>query len=609
MYINSLDKSNGDIIISHNKNGYMINNCKNINNLIMQDDVNIPDVPDERLKYILKKLLFCKNNIDIFDLADEINVSESTIENDIKKIREMIKKYGSNIKVIKNSSYIYLQGLEKDKRKLLSDILFNETNGDFLNIEKYKRYFKDIDLNIIKSHLNKLLKKYEYTINEMTIINLIVHIAITVDRIKKHNILDMYYTSNDILNTIEYKIACDLCDKLEENFFIEIPPREKLYISHLIFSKKIFKNIYSNKYELEKNIEPYFIIITEYLIDSLCREFSIELQNDHLLFSGLCFHIKAMYQRIKHDSTLKNPILNDLKRKYPYIFDITVFLANEFYKLTDLKMDENEMGYFALHIGAALERIKEKQNKKRKVALVCSSGHITSNVLYSKIKSIYSNRVEIEGLFSFLEIDLIKGKKPDLILSTVPFEHNLQIDTIVISPFLNDMDIKKINSILDKEINNKKNLFQDVAQFFKEDIFFKDIRFKNEFEAIYFMANKLFEKGYVPKSYINNVIEREKLSSTSLGNLTAIPHPILMDAFETVISTAILNKPLEWGCHKVQLILMFAIKSGDRTKLNDLFEHLLYIIDNVEGVNYLLESKNFNDFKLRLLNYESNYMK
>lgn len=66
MYINSLDKSNGDIIISHNKNGYMINNCKNINNLIMQDDVNIPDVPDERLKYILKKLLFCKNNIDIF---------------------------------------------------------------------------------------------------------------------------------------------------------------------------------------------------------------------------------------------------------------------------------------------------------------------------------------------------------------------------------------------------------------------------------------------------------------------------------------------------------------------------------------------------------------
>ena len=44
-----------------------------------------------------------------------------------------------------------------------------------------------------------------------------------------------------------------------------------------------------------------------------------------------------------------------------------------------------------------------------------------------------------------------------------------------------------------------------------------------------------------------SVFEREEISSTSIGDLTAIPHPIATDTKKSFISILVLNKPIMWG--------------------------------------------------------------
>ena len=43
-------------------------------------------------------------------------------------------------------------------------------------------------------------------------------------------------------------------------------------------------------------------------------------------------------------------------------------------------------------------------------------------------------------------------------------------------------------------------------------------------EAIRMAGEKLVQKGYVEPSYVDSMLEREKMVSTFMGNLVAIPH-------------------------------------------------------------------------------------
>jgi len=211
------------------------------------------------------------------------------------------------------------------------------------------------------------------------------------------------------------------------------------------------------------------------------------------------------------------------------------------------------------------------------------------NRTISPFDSEYKGRIKIIGVFSFMELGLIEEKRPDFIFTTVPLEHDLSIPTITISPFLDEKDRDLINKALNIHgIDDKAaGLRWEAEKFFKEELFYKNLAFQNEFQVIDFMANELYDRGYVPQNYPELVFEREKISPTSFGNLVAIPHPIVMNAYETVISAAVLDKPILWGNHKVQLVLMFA--------------HIVEVIDDPKKVKSLTESRDFFDFKSRLI--------
>lgn len=93
----------------------------------------VPKTPEERTKYIIIRLLLNKNYIKLDDLADEMYISRSTIQNDLKQVREILFKYELSLDVRPNYG-LKVIGNEMKLRFCMAEYIFdwNEDIGEQL---------------------------------------------------------------------------------------------------------------------------------------------------------------------------------------------------------------------------------------------------------------------------------------------------------------------------------------------------------------------------------------------------------------------------------------------------------------------------------------------
>ncbi len=133
----------------------------------------------------------------------------------------------------------------------------------------------------------------------------------------------------------------------------------------------------------------------------------------------------------------------------------------------------------------------------------------------------------------------------------------------------------------------------------------KNVYLESDEAYIAFMSKLLYEKGYMSKDYGKSVLERERMSSTAFNNNVAVPHSMHMDAAKTGICIIILNRPVNWGKEKVQVIVMISINKQQRELFSLFFEGVINILSEWKNVNELIKAKDYDDYMdkmIRLLN-------
>ncbi|MTE25099.1 HTH domain-containing protein, partial [Microbacterium sp. ZXX196] len=66
-------------------------------------DEIIPTLKGGRVHYIINRLLLTDKNLKLEDLADELFISKSTIQNDLKEVKELLKSYDLKVEKTGNS--------------------------------------------------------------------------------------------------------------------------------------------------------------------------------------------------------------------------------------------------------------------------------------------------------------------------------------------------------------------------------------------------------------------------------------------------------------------------------------------------------------------------
>jgi lichenan operon transcriptional antiterminator len=457
----------------------------------------------------------------------------------------------------------------------------------------------DVNMEEIKAITKEHIEQLPFKMAELPLNNLVMHIAIAIQRIKKgKNVEAGTIELDQIENQVEYLVAKKIVASIEEKFSIKVPPGEAAYITIHLLGAKHFEDKNLSETDFTHLVgENNYQLVNEILAE-IKRVYRIDLCADRELIYGLGLHLRSAINRMKYKMNLRNPLLKEIKNNYPFSFELGIVAAGIIQKNSELTVNEDEIGYIAIHLEAAVARMKNKKRREvKRVAIVCASGLGTAKLLSASIESKFPG-IEIVGTFPSYSIKKIKKEAADLILSTIPVKEESPIPILHINTMLTEKDVEKVQEhISSKYLNEDKTKSCNKLQnLFNEDLFFTDIVKKNPTEIIKSLTAILNIKGYVNDSFQQSVLDREEISPTSIGNLVAIPHPLKPNALGSCIAIGILKKPVKWGDQSVQLVLLLALNEDDKEEFSHLFNHLWQLVQHKKLVDELCSKKNFTDF-------------
>jgi len=413
--------------------------------------------PEEREKVILSELFQTKNYITMEHLAELLSVSRGTVINDLKKVKSWLLSKSLKLKS-SHKHGIKILGDEQDLRRAAVALISENVEIDkVLDIikapltrrvnvamdQQVKKLFEDLDIELIKNAVKMAEEQLETIFSDVAYSGLVIHLALAIKRIQLGKDINMPKDELSGLKlTKEFAVASSIVKMLEESFNIKIPIDEIGYITIHLLGGKINA---TNNYVRENWAKLQ--VLTAKIIEKVQSKIEVDFSTDDELYKGLIEHLCPTIYRLKHGLPLKNPILEEIKTNYPGIFGIVKGGLKVLEDFVGKDMPDEEVGYIAIHFGAALERKKALKKYKCRVMIVCGTGIGTAKLLASRVKAEFVN-MEIVGTVAVHQVkETVLTKDADLILSTLPTNCE-KLPEIVVNPLLPKEDVMKITQFL-----------------------------------------------------------------------------------------------------------------------------------------------------------------
>lgn len=566
-----------------------------------------------RQKYILKTLLKNRYTYTIQLLAEDLYCSKSTVVNDLVHVEKWFQN--RDIKLIRKPNQgLWIEGSEESLREAMIDLFHEITSDneevsneevdnldyrvDFANYKKIKQLFPRIDLIKIQTIIQESEEKLKYYFTDEGFTNLIIHIAISIERSKNQKEIVMSKESLEQLKeTYEFEVAKGVIKRLSEEFHIEFPEDEVGYISLHMLGAKIQQDDISKDYDLILESEDkLYVDIAKEIMQMVSDILNVNLVNDNQLLTGLVIHLRPTVVRIKHGLKLRNPMLKRIKEEYSGIFVAVLSCNSIFEEKLGVSINEDEVGYIALHVAVAMSKL----DKKYKVSVVCSSGFGTSQLVASRLENKL-NEIEIVSVLPLNRLTDELINNTDLIITTIPVRKaNPKI--IFVSTLVDDADIlavrQKLNDLYLKRLG--KNSVKNIKTFHEKsnvDIIDEELCFideeKNSFVDIINYYGKLMEQmGYAKEGFHEDILEREKIGSTAIWKGIAIPHSREAFVNKSKICIIKLENPVLWNGQRLHLIIILCLRFKDIETTKVFFKKFYATLNNPLLLDKLIKTNN-----------------
>lgn len=559
--------------------GYQLKALNSEISLLFEDSASSYMEQEDRVRYILKRLLLAPDFIKFETLEEETFVSRSTLQQDLKLVRQMIEKY--KLKITNRPHYgTKVEGDEYMKRSCLSNLILR-INSDISLKGDPLQLVEGVLFERIKEVLIKKVNDHHINISDVELENLTIHIAIACKRIQEGFIIDPLGVQLGNEHAFEKMVSMEIIKEVESITGLTFPKSEIDYIIvHLLGTKLLTQEEVTNFGEFDEVNN-----LVTCMIDKLRMEFNWDFHHDLEFIKGITLHLRPAMNRLRYGLNMRNPLLSQTKTKFPSAFEGAVVASKCIEDYLNKETGENEIAYIALHIGAALERMKEKQKQAKRVLLVCATGMGSARLLFYHLQNVFKGDIEIVDTISYYNLTTYNLSGIDFIISTIPIKESLGIPVLVVNTFLEEEDISNIKKKLVSSKSDQQEYLHPSRIFIHQELDTKE-------DTIRFLCHELFRQGLVSKDYAELVLERENLATTCFGNLVAIPHPIKPVTKETFWTVCTLKSPIQWDEQKmVQFVCLLNIKEGDTGNLQLMYQQLITIIEHKSIVQKLIKSR------------------
>ena len=574
-----------EMIISNKRLGYKLDE-QAISEMELVTNNIIPQTPQERCIWIIKELLFNSKELNLYDLENRVFISGYSIENDLGRIKKMIKDYHLNLKRSKN--FVKLIGEENEKRKLYRKLLTDEVQGNFTNLNILATLFSDFDFLKISDVFMETCYEYDYQIKESLFPIVMIHAGVAIERIISGNYVEnIELPDESFTSTLEYQLSKEFFERVEEECRIHSVKNEIIKFAILLCSSNSQQD-FTQKEEIRE-------IVTA-VLSKINDNFDIDFSDDEALVSGLGNHISSLIEQQKTNTSMSNVYLKEIKRKYPLVFEMAVHVGEVLSERLEKKVGENELSFIALHLGVAYDRVNSPS--KYRAVVVIPNNQMLSKVFIDRINLRFEERMTIISHYNMFDERQIVVDSPNLIISTVPLKHHLEIPTLQLSLLFDYEDESKVFQLLNQldKVRYRERFHKMMEHLTKRKLFYRKERVRDAKEAIVYLCDKLIKKGLADENYKSDVMKRERISSTSFVQGFAVIHSIEITTSESCIATLTLSNPVQWGNFEVRLVILLAIREEDNRLMSIFFDWLSNLVMDSQKLSALLSAKDQNEF-------------
>lgn len=519
---------------------------------IRQPAKTIPSTAQERVIYILHRLLYVEGFIKLDELADELFVSRTTMTADMKQVKYILQIH--NLMITQRPGYgICIEGSEFDIRNcMVNDLLQRDklTGNQDWSFSTMRQIVDNIAF---------AFKEYNLNLGKQTFLSLLFYVSIAIKRLQDGHQVWLEPNLGESLRGKIGENAAGAAQRIGEDMFrlsgCDYIADEITGLMIQIRGRGVFNfdGADTGAQMASKHIES----LASAMLDMIYEVHALDFRRDTELFHSLIQHLVPFDVRMTHNLPSANPILAQIKQEYAVAYHISVSACIALQKEYGVPIPDDEIGYFAILFALAIQRLDKPPRKN--VLVVCISGQATSKLFLYRYQTAfgpYTNHIYTCSAFQLSTFDFT-GLKIDYVFTTVPLHLKLPVPVFEVSLLLEDWEIDKYRHILKGEGENFS------LQYFKENLFCGKIVAESKEQALAAMCQIVAKNVYLPTDFFDSVLAREKMGQTDFGNLIAIPHPNRIMGTEKFVSVAILEKPIWWGHNDVQVILLISLEQDD----------------------------------------------
>ncbi|MTC68192.1 PRD domain-containing protein [Providencia stuartii] len=553
-----------------------------------QVENSIPRTSKERVDALLLKLLMLSLPVKLDDIAEEWFISRGTLQQDMSVVREHLQKYQILLESIPHQG-IRLNGSEWAIRACMTETLwrrFSQQINQDLSIFQ-PECLDNLDLTYIDKVLHNSMNRFDVRLSNEGHLYLVFNCAVTILRITRGHELTSVVKDHDSEETL--RKACEEVSKGLIYFLgSDLSSAELSYLHDQIIAQRIsHQDITQQKNHHE---------LVEYILNYINELYNYDLRDDEKLKKDLNTHIAALMTRLQYHIITPNPLLSDIKQYYPFAYDVTLSaLTSASKQLLPYPINEDELGYLAVHIGVSLERNYGAGSiRQTEVLVVTDAGNSTFRVVESKIMREFPQLKFSRGL-TLQEYESLDEVEEDFVITTVRIsEKNKPV--IKIAPFPTPYQLEQIGKLA--MIDQTRPYI--IERFFDER-YFMVINDKISQETLFqTVCHKLQQDGYVTADFYPSLQERESIVSTLLGEGIALPHSLGLLANKTVVVTIVAPKGIEWNKETKEnayVVFLLAISKADYEEAMAIYDLFVTFVKE-KTTRRLITVKNFNEFQV-----------
>ncbi len=547
-----------------------------------------PSTPRERANHLIRLIIDSPGGISLDDAAKSMHVSAATAELDLKKARDIVAT--CDVTISRFDGRLALEGSETAIRRVISLLVYSSLDSDFVNLYSVATRFEIPKLVEFKTDLIERLDFHGFIINEYGIDSVLLHVAITVDRVRSGRTLPDI--SQDLGEEAEL-IASVIRDLVQKHFEVTLGPIEESYLARQIATRVISAAKANSLSAAQAAPEDRETLLK--VIEKVYEEYRVDLNNEELV-DRLALHLGHLFYRAKFNVFSRNPIAKSIKTSYPLIFDLAVFMCSLIQKERGIVIDEDEISYVALHIGSFLERQAQEGNRVT-ATIICPSYYDLHIVMRESIEKDLGDDITIESVVNRTDVD-VRGLTSDIIISTIPLSVRMN-NAIEVKPFLTQKNMTDLRNLVSdiRQSRRRLSIREQLIACFREDLFYRNVAFDTPEQMIRKLGAGLTALNIVDQSYVEGAIERERMSSTVFVDGLAVPHDMTMSAQSPTIAIAINEEPGQWGDQPVNVVAFIAFAASGREEFQPVFEQFVDVFSDRDRMqNIIRDSADYSSF-------------